>query len=154
MALRWDVTKVENYEANFPSRMVIDEPIPMKDQDGNIVEYVGERKEREVWNGVTEALALAGMFHGIREITKDNVDEIYTRIRMFEISEGHTILMKRSITYDEIVKHIGMTVNVSDRSKSSFTWYISRILREIVGRALNKQKNRKLELVKSMETLK
>ena len=86
MALRWDVTKVENYEANFPSRMVIDEPIPMKDQDGNIVRYVGEKKEREVWNEVTEALALAGMFHGIREITKDNVDEIYTRIRMFEIS--------------------------------------------------------------------
>ena len=148
MALRWDVTKVENYEANFPSRMVIDEPIPMKDQDGNIVEYVGERKEREVWNGVTEALALAGMFHGIREITKDNVDEVYTRIRMFEISQGHTILMERSITYDEIVKHIGMTTNVSDKSKSGFTWYISRILRETIGREINKQKKGSLELVK------
>ena len=67
---------------------------------------------------------------------------------MFEISEGHTILMERSITYDEIVKHIGMTTNVSDKSKSGFTWYISRILRETIGREINKQKKGSLELVK------
>ena len=66
MPLTWDVSKIENYKKNFPSVTRVDEPFPVHDKDGNVVEYLGERKEYEAWNPITNVLVMTNMLLGQR----------------------------------------------------------------------------------------
>ena len=146
MPLTWDVSKIENYKKNFPSVTRVDEPFPVHDKDGNVVEYLGERKEYEAWNPITNVLVMTNMLLGMPKLTADNVDEMYRRLCMYEQASGGAVLMSkgepRSITYDELLGHVGLSVNVSPKTNRQFDMDIARILREEAGRQLLKAQSK------------
>lgn len=117
MSLNWNVTKVANYQENFP-----DAGTP----------------ENHQWNPVTIALVwLAIPCAWGWELTEQNYQEAFTRISMYE----HAMGAMRSKTGDdgkgeeifttlaEVQGHIGMTVNVSPESKAKFATKLAGMLR-------------------------
>ena len=74
MPLTWSVEKVENYEENFPSVTRVEEPMPVHDEDGNVVDHIGEHREYEAWNPITDVLVMMNMILGMPKLPADNVD--------------------------------------------------------------------------------
>lgn len=109
MALKWDVTKIENHE----------EVTTVQDADGN-----------DIWNPVTETLVWLAMFTDIGwEITEENAPEFYARIYVYERLNGALLRSRdeetgkvsdRPITPEDVRSHIGLSVNVSAVSRSKF----------------------------------
>lgn len=108
MALNWNVTKIANYDVNFP-----------EEKNGD-------------WNSTTFALAFALMAVGIPRISEDNVDEVFIRVNLFE---NATHAMRSTgdgpiyFTYKEVFQHIGFSTNVSTMTFSQFSKQLVRMLR-------------------------
>ena len=140
MPLTWSVEKVENYEENFPSVTRVEEPMPVHDEDGNVVDHIGEHREYEAWNPITDVLVMMNMILGMPKLTADNVDEMYRRVCMYEKISGGSVLRNnktgepRSITLAEVRGHIGMTDNATPRTNKEFDKHMARILREEADR--------------------
>tara|TARA_Y100000310_G_scaffold183473_1_gene183623 strand:+ start:2438 stop:2920 length:483 start_codon:yes stop_codon:yes gene_type:complete len=146
MALTWDVTKVENYNENFPSVFRTDPPTEIWNQDGTEVVQTIEHEERECWHPVTEVLVWSLIGIGMSSITSDNVDEVYTRLEMYGHVYGNEVLRNsegvgRGLTYEEVVKHIGMTTNATPLTKVKFKNRISERIREIATNRTEKAKS-------------
>ena len=146
MALEWDVTKVENYNENFPSVFRTDPPTKIWDKEGTKVVQTIEHEERECWHPVTEALVWSLLGIGMDNITSDNVDEVYTRLEMYGHVYGNSVLTTsdgkgRGLTYEEIAQHIGMTTNMTTLTKVKFKNRLSNKIRESATRKTEKAKS-------------
>lgn len=99
MPLTYDLTKVQNFEdVCFV---------------GPVIKGTTERK----WNPVTESLIFATLEVGIGEITNDNWQEFYRRLRISEKVSGPYLInvaetdQTRLITPKEVKQHIGLKTN-------------------------------------------
>lgn len=118
MSLNWDVSKIANYAENFPDR-------------------VGSDGSRQ-WNIVTDSLVWYALMCGFQQINGKNVDEVAKRVFACERALGPMITKNtdtgfepRRITYDEILKHIGLQTNCSNKTTAQFAkWLSTVILRE------------------------
>lgn len=122
MALTWDVTKIKDYETNFPDI----------EQDG-----------KKLWNPATDALVWAMLAIDIMEITESNVDEVFTRISMWEQTCGafrYKGTESIYFSYEEIVKHIGFRTNISNRTSKQFDAKIAKVIRRDAQRILTLSK--------------
>ena len=122
MALTYDLTAVKGRDEKYPHKVNAD----------------GE----EIMNDVTNMLIFVSMITGIREITKTNSEEVFTRIRMSEMIHGGYFLDGdggyRNITLQEVTDHIGLKTNASDITKAKFNGYMNRQMREEIGRDARK----------------
>lgn len=114
MALSWDITNCNNIE---------------------------EIKSDTEW-GRTEALIWTTMVIGLREITEDNADEFYKRIKMVEKVSGE-LCIKDSAPYfftkEDIVKRIGLRTNSTVCTKAQFNKHVLGLLNQQVERELSYQ---------------
>jgi hypothetical protein len=100
MALTFDVSKIPDYDVNFP------------EQDGQ-------------WHIVTFGVVHRMMHTGVGwELTEKNAAEFYARCKFLDELSG-TILLdgegnSRPLTVDDVKKHIGITTNVAWESRASF----------------------------------
>ena len=101
MALHWNVNKCKNSEA------LINE---------------------DEWP-ITYALIWGSMSTGIREITEENIPEIYARIRTWEDIVGPMLhgkdtetgeIVDRHIEVADLVKRIGLTTNASSKTRAEW----------------------------------
>ena len=107
----------------------------------NIINYktvcwieTGEQREdgtpKTRLNPVTEALIWNSIAIDIGEITHDNASEVYARTRIMEQINGPLMIRDGKpspITTEEIEAHVGLTVNVSFKSRKEWA------LRTFVG---------------------
>lgn len=134
MSLNWDVTKVENYSENFPD--------------------VVNGEDRQ-WNPTTMALVWAAIPCAWGwAITEANYREIFVRLHMYE----HTRGAMRSqtgpdgkaeevfFTLKEVQGHIGMSVNVSEESKTKFGSKLVKMIRQDAETELRNQEKAMKEL--------
>ena len=121
MALTYDTTKVADWKEKYP-----------------VTTYPNGEKGM---NDTTQNLIFASMFTGIREITKANAQEVFTRIRMSETIHGGYFSDGnggyRNVTLKEIEDHIGLKTNATDISKAKFNGYINHQMREKIEREVN-----------------
>lgn len=111
MALTWDITNCKDIE---------------------------EIKSDTEW-GRTEALIWTTMVIGLREITEENADEFFKRIKMVEQVSGE-LCIKDSAPYffakEDIVKRIGLRTNSSVLTKAQFNKHVLNMLEQRVSREL------------------
>lgn len=83
---------------------------------------------------ITEAIIFASMVIGIDKITADNVDEVYRRLRMYELVQGSTLIcysrQEGESDYDHVrrsrvkkawvKRRIGLWTNASRLSNTKF----------------------------------
>lgn len=144
MSLNWDVSKIKDYNENYPSVFRTDPPTEIWNQDRTEIVRTIEHEERECWNPVTEALVMSFMGIGMRDITNANVNEVYTRLTMYSRVYGGGVLIDgmtkqpRDFTYEEVVGHIGLTTNVTEMTKVQFKNRLGKSLREISFRIVRK----------------
>jgi hypothetical protein len=119
MALVWDLTDIAN--ADEVCWLEAPEDMPMQ----------GISKGDVVMNPVTNALIWATMTVDLPGITRENAPEFYTRLRFVERLDGPMLIRaevdgKRPegeaafITMREIVAHIGLKANVSQKTRSAW----------------------------------
>jgi hypothetical protein len=122
MALQWDVTKVVNYEQNFPDEGTSDNP---------------------QWNSATMGLVWAAIPCAWGwSITEANYREVFTRLNMYERTMGAMRSKDRTdllFTLEEVKNHIGMTVNVSPKSSTKFHGDLAKMIRHESERELARQ---------------
>jgi hypothetical protein len=127
MSLNWNVTKIANYKENFPDAGTPESP---------------------EWNATTMALVWAAIPCAWGwKITEDNYQEAFIRVHMYE----HTMGAMRSktgddgkgeealFTVEEIKNHIGLSVNVSDKTKTKFHGDLAKMIRNQAERELKRQ---------------
>lgn len=95
----------------------------------NIAEDVKRRDDR-CWTSdeggiapITKSAIFACMSVGMGEITKDNVAEFYARMIIMDKLDGQPIIedgKSRSLTYEELIDHIGLVTNISNESRSAW----------------------------------
>ena len=121
MALTYDLTKVANWKEQYPMTTYPN----------------GE----EGMNEITNVLIFSSMLTGIREITKTNAKEVFTRIRMSETIHGGYFSDGnggyRNITLKEVTDHVGLKTNASDISKAKFNGNLNKQMREKIDREVN-----------------
>lgn len=122
MSLTYDLTAVKDWKENYPCKV---------NSDGE-----------ESMNDTTNMLIFVSMITGMREITKKNSNEVFSRIRMSEMIHGGYFLDGdggyRSITLKEVTDHIGLKTNASDITKAQFNGYMNRQMREKIDREIRK----------------
>jgi hypothetical protein len=116
MSLNWSTQKVEYFKQN-PDELWV------KYRKGTPEEY-------EDVNAETKALIFGSMALGLGSITEKNASEWYARWKMYEKYAGFTLYSvydKESnkinevyLTPEVILKHIGLSMNVSDETTA--TW--------------------------------
>lgn len=92
----------------------------VKNRDALMVEREGGFKEL---GGVTRALGLAMWHTDIGRVTEDNLDEVFRRIQVAERVNGAYLFQgpsERWFTRGDVVRHIGMSVNVHTLSPAAF----------------------------------
>ncbi len=100
MSLRWNVSKVKDYDTNFPA---------IKGEDG-----------QDHWNAITQGINMLAMFCGVSEITDKNYLDVAARFVAWQkvngciLTDGHVIDLK------DVHLHVGYTVNVSPTTKAAF----------------------------------
>lgn len=111
-------------------------------------------------NPLTEAIIWTTMFVKLGTITEKNLDEWAFRLKILDqigtrsISEkvadedGKERWEERVPTMAEIERHIGLSVNVADMTRTQFLNDIRRILKEEGERAVFKYHESKKEVVK------
>jgi hypothetical protein len=109
MALHWNVTKCKNHKA---------------------------LTNEDEWP-ITNALIWGSMSTGIREITEENIPEIYARFRVWEGIVGAMLhgkdtetgeIVDRHIEVADLVKRIGLTTNASSMTRAEWRKGIANYL--------------------------
>jgi hypothetical protein len=135
MALEWNVTKVANYTESFPDAGTKDDP---------------------QWNATTLALVwLAIPCAWGWGITEENYREVFTRISMYETVRGAFRSKEGAdgkaeevfMTLAEVKGHIGMTVNVSAKTKQRFHADLARMIRQDAEGELKRQEKEIVKVV-------
>lgn len=101
------------------------------------VEAFDEIKEGFEWD-ITEAIIFGTMTIGINEITEDNADEVFVRLRMAEAVTGAPFWgpsedggrKEISWSHEMVTRRIGLRTNASPLSKAKFHGMITRRLRQ------------------------
>lgn len=112
MALHWNLEKCADTEALFQTY----------EQDGETIRRV---------SGMTEALIFASMVTGLGKdwsLTEEFAPEFYARIKLLEKLNGPMAFRPDGkgghedwfCTFEDVKRHIGMTVNVSPVSRTAF----------------------------------
>lgn len=117
MSLNWNLSKIANHETLA------------WEQDGTM-------KAR------TEALIWSTMAVDIGRITEKNVDEFWRRLDLYQHAVGALLGNANGPIYftrDDVVAHIGLSVNVSDTSPAAWNRRFSKIL---FDRAVDAQRAR------------
>jgi hypothetical protein len=106
-------------------------------------------KENQV-KPVTEALILSMMSIEMGEITKDNIDEVLFRSRCISVVSGppmHTYdgekMVPREFTREEIEAHVGLSTNVTQRTRKQFLKTCSERLERTVNDRLRYEAQQK-----------
>ena len=100
MSLNWQVNQIENNE------IVTTRPKASPD-------------EKDRWHPVTEALVWYSLICGFNQITEKNFDDVWGRIRCFEMiapmmSDGERL------AEEDVRRHIGLTTNASPKTPAQF----------------------------------
>lgn len=101
------------------------------------VEAFDEIKEGFEWE-ITEAMIFGTMTIGINEITEDNADEVFVRLRMAEAFTGAPFWgpsedggrEEISWTHEMVTRRIGLRTNASEMSKAKFNGRLAKLLRQ------------------------
>jgi hypothetical protein len=127
MALTYDLTKVKDWDMKYPNVLTKNH----KDED----EYS--------MNPITNVIIFGTVVTGIRDLTEKTVKEFFTRLRMSELVSGDGYLRNgsgyRSITYQEVLDHVGLHTNANDITKAKFNNKISRQLRDKATRQMKEK---------------
>lgn len=120
MALTWNVTKILGHET----------VTTLRDTDGDPIIVDGS----EQWHPVTQTLVFALMGIGVREITEQNVDEVWRRIALAQ-ALGQ-VITRDPITPADVVRHIGLSTNVSTFTATEFNRRMKAKAKEATDRLL------------------
>lgn len=102
MSLTADVSKIPNWKT-----LCINPDPPPDDHYGG-------------YKPVTYALIMyCGLITGIREITKKNWQEVWSRIQLSE-STGNAMLRRHELTEEDVKAHIGLSTNGNVFSRAKF----------------------------------
>lgn len=101
------------------------------------VEAFDEIKEGFEWD-ITEAMIFGTMTIGINEITAENADEVFVRLRMAEAVTGAPFWGPKedggrksiSWSHEMVTRRIGLRTNASTMTKAKFNGMITRRLRQ------------------------
>lgn len=101
MSLNFDISKIENYDENFPAT------------------------ESGEWNWTTYAVVHRMMHTGLGwELTEKNAAEFYARCILCDKLSGPLLVdgdgNPKPLTPDDIRRHIGLHVNVAPEARSKF----------------------------------
>lgn len=118
MSLDFSVERMKNY--NVLTTFVIP---AFKSEDGN-----REYPERREWHPVTNALVFGTVAIGMNSITKDNWQDFYNRLNMWERTVGPQLWRgdipkddpRNWITPLEVYMHIGLHTNASNKTEAQF----------------------------------
>lgn len=119
MSLRWSIEGVADYEQ-------------LLDDDNQ---------------AITQAIALQSMHVGLSGITEKNVKEFATRVIVLEKVWGPILRngdQKVALTYDDIHRRIGMTVNVSPITNAQFDKRLISHLRDSATRQIPNNDTRQI----------
>jgi hypothetical protein len=119
MPLVWSCENVINYEINFPDQI--------------------DEKGEKFWNNTTYCLVFALLAVGIPNVTDQNAQEVFRRIHMWENVQGAIRPKHGPYTYEEIVKHVGMTTNANSLTRMEYDRKIVEILSHKADTALSEQ---------------
>jgi hypothetical protein len=131
MALTWDLTEIKDKDnLCFEERT---------DKEGQTGTYLAPKTEALIWGSLAVEMS---------EITKKNAEEFFLRLRMWETAVGNFLvseidgnaIKKRLITFADVVRHIGLKTNVSDKTRASFVKKIGRVLEGQAKRDLIREK--------------
>lgn len=112
MALRWDISEVENNEELKYS------PNPDVPEEERVTRL----------KPFTDSVIWATMHVGIPEITKENFEQFYGRMKFVEATNG-TMYQKWDFekeewapeyTVDDVERHIGLSTNASKLTRTAF----------------------------------
>lgn len=81
---------------------------------------------------ITQSLVFACIPIGLGRITEANVDEFFTRLKMVEAVYGCIVIRdgeEYPISYADVRRRIGLSVNVSDETKAKFLTNLGRTMR-------------------------
>lgn len=100
-------------------------------------------------NSVTESLIFATIPVGLNQITKGNHEKFFVRLSALESAFGSFLkevsrdqIVDRSITFDEVKQHIGLSTNAASLTDAQFKRTLAdRLMRE-AGERLRNVKHR------------
>lgn len=119
MALHWSVENVADHDN------VCFLKAPADDPSRDI------KKGDQIWNPVTTSLVWATIAVDLGEITEKNAAEFYARLAFVEKHDGPFLTRggePRPITPQDVRAHIGLTANVSNKTRSQ---WMKRFLRDL-----------------------
>lgn len=114
MSLDFNVTRIPNHEK-----------VTTEIRDG-----------RECWHWLTESLVFHCLGNDMQEITEKNLDEFMIRMRIRERVFGCSPL-----TREQVASHIGLSTNVSNKTRSQFLKKIGEILALEAMREVQNERN-------------
>jgi len=122
MSLNWNVSEVENFEkACFVTEV----------RNGEEGEYLTPKAEALVWKTMTI---------GLPSITRENAEEFLARCMMWERALGVSCYKMESvdgklrkiddpITFEDVIKHVGLYTNASRMTQAQFHKHFAECLR-------------------------
>jgi len=118
MALRYDLTKIKEYEARCYEQPLDHEGKPLTDEKGEPMHRL---------NPTVEYLIYMTMFIGLGEIGKQNAQEFFSRTLFYERAFGSP--RPKNVGDDEALAHaidhyIGLSTNASRMSEDEFIEHI------------------------------
>lgn len=124
MALRWDLSNIRDWENVCRITATYDEP------------HSGIKVGDRITSPVTTALIWLCVAVDLPGITEENAPEFFARTRLTEQMHGQQLIRaevdgkrpegeKAFITMDEVIAHIGLSVNVTTKVRSSWLKKVS-----------------------------
>lgn len=95
--------------------------------------YTGKGEERRL-SVVTGSLIYAMLEVGVREINKVNAEELFQRLWIAETVLGNFMTIDgkpRPFTLADVLRHVGLTTNVSDIGRQKFMNNLSARLKDM-----------------------
>jgi hypothetical protein len=127
MSLTWSMTGVKDIK---------DLHVPNPDRPGELM-----------LDGISKSLVFMTMFIGMDEITKDNMDEFYTRAHIWEKCFGALTCgmvddkpVDRPIEYADVVRRIGLKTNGGSMTKAAWS---KHVMTRLYADAYNKLRSAK-----------
>lgn len=127
MSLNFDLSAVKNYET-----------VTTHPNDLN--------EEKQRWHPVTDALIWKMLAIDINSIKEDNVDEVWFRIRLLQILDGPEFRWgghsgveqsEASLTKQDVIDHIGLSTNVSTKSRKDWLVKVFQVKSSRFNETLN-----------------